>query len=220
VQKFFDIVDSEKGVVAVHCKAGLGRTGTLIGLWLMKNYGFKAKEVIAWMRLCRPGSVIGPQQHFLQAWEMRQMQEQSTSSSGPGSPSGLRTKLYTAIENSSMTEDSEMLARQVSNGSNNRAAKLKGMSAASESRAKFGSTRTVSADDMDGYTNVKYESSLSSPFPRGNSESTKDSLSSPKSSAKGSEKTEKALRQSSSTSSLRRLGQFFRRSKADEPAAQ
>jgi cell division cycle 14 len=32
---------------------------------LIKNFGFTASEAIAWIRLCRPGSVIGPQQHFL-----------------------------------------------------------------------------------------------------------------------------------------------------------
>ena len=51
---------------AVHCKAGLGRTGTCIGAYLMKHYGFTAKEVIAWMRICRPGMVIGPQQQYLE----------------------------------------------------------------------------------------------------------------------------------------------------------
>ena len=51
--------------MAVHCKAGLGRTGTCIGAYLMKHYRLTAKEVIGWMRICRPGMVIGPQQHFL-----------------------------------------------------------------------------------------------------------------------------------------------------------
>ena len=51
---------------AVHCKAGLGRTGTCIGAYLMKHYGFTAKEVIAWMRICRPGMVIGPQQQYME----------------------------------------------------------------------------------------------------------------------------------------------------------
>jgi cell division cycle 14 len=51
---------------AVHCKAGLGRTGTCIGGYLMKHYGFTAKEAIAWMRICRPGCVIGPQQQYLE----------------------------------------------------------------------------------------------------------------------------------------------------------
>lgn len=51
--------------MAIHCKAGLGRTGTCIGAYLMKHYRLTAREVIGWMRICRPGMVIGPQQHFL-----------------------------------------------------------------------------------------------------------------------------------------------------------
>ena len=35
----------------------------------MKNHGFTASEFIGWSRLARPGSVLGPQQHFLEEIE-------------------------------------------------------------------------------------------------------------------------------------------------------
>jgi cell division cycle 14 len=55
--------------VAIHCKAGLGRTATLIALWAMRTHKFPAGAFIAWCRLCRPGSVLGPQQHYLHQME-------------------------------------------------------------------------------------------------------------------------------------------------------
>ncbi|KAL7490356.1 hypothetical protein ACHAW6_016125 [Cyclotella cf. meneghiniana] len=61
--------------MAIHCKAGLGRTGTCIGAYLMKHYRLTAREVIGWMRICRPGMVIGPQQHFLHDIEEIMWQE-------------------------------------------------------------------------------------------------------------------------------------------------
>ncbi|KAM8961561.1 dual specificity protein phosphatase CDC14B isoform 1-T1 [Pelodytes ibericus] len=65
VKKFLNICENAEGAIAVHCKAGLGRTGTLIGCYIMKHYRMTATETIAWIRICRPGSVIGPQQQFM-----------------------------------------------------------------------------------------------------------------------------------------------------------
>jgi len=65
IEQFLRICEEEPGGVAVHCKAGLGRTGTLIGMYAMKHYRFPAEDFIGYIRLCRPGSVLGPQQQFL-----------------------------------------------------------------------------------------------------------------------------------------------------------
>jgi protein-tyrosine phosphatase len=49
----------------VHCKAGLGRTGTLIGCYAMKHFKFPAAAFIGWIRIARPGSILGPQQYYM-----------------------------------------------------------------------------------------------------------------------------------------------------------
>ncbi|KAM0789116.1 hypothetical protein ACM66B_003171 [Microbotryomycetes sp. NB124-2] len=67
-REFIDLADktiSSGASVAVHCKAGLGRTGTLIGAYLIYKHGFSADEAIGFMRLMRPGTCVGPQQHYL-----------------------------------------------------------------------------------------------------------------------------------------------------------
>ena len=71
VRRFLEVAEAEEGALAVHCKAGLGRTGVLISLYNMKHFSFTAREALGYIRLCRPGSVIGPQQNFLCDMESR-----------------------------------------------------------------------------------------------------------------------------------------------------
>ncbi|KAL7671618.1 hypothetical protein ACOME3_006509 [Neoechinorhynchus agilis] len=89
VCKFLKICHEEKGALAIHCKAGLGRTGTLICAYLIWKYKITAPQAIAWCRICRPGSVIGMQQNYLasiQNWLLKQ------SGDRPPSPQTIRTQ--------------------------------------------------------------------------------------------------------------------------------
>jgi len=68
VNKFLEICVREKGL-AVHCRAGLGRTGCLIACYMMAFQGFTADDAVAWLRIMRPGMVTGSQHLFLRDLE-------------------------------------------------------------------------------------------------------------------------------------------------------
>ncbi|KAJ3309538.1 hypothetical protein HDU93_005508, partial [Gonapodya sp. JEL0774] len=65
LKRFLEIAETTPGVIAVHCKAGLGRTGSLIASYLMKHHLLTTSDVVAFLRIMRPGSVVGPQQNWL-----------------------------------------------------------------------------------------------------------------------------------------------------------
>ena len=71
IKKFMNAVNdidySDK--VAIHCRAGLGRTGILICIWLIIKLNFKPAEAIAYIRIMRPGSIMGSQGFFLESIE-------------------------------------------------------------------------------------------------------------------------------------------------------
>jgi cell division cycle 14 len=73
VDQFLYHAENEKGALAVHCKAGLGRTGSLIALWVMKHIGFPPADFIGWIRIARPGSILGPQQQYLNNMDEKMM---------------------------------------------------------------------------------------------------------------------------------------------------
>ena len=71
IKKFMNTINnieySDK--VAIHCRAGLGRTGILICIWLIIKLNFKPAEAIAYIRIMRPGSIMGSQGFFLESIE-------------------------------------------------------------------------------------------------------------------------------------------------------
>ncbi len=63
---------SRGGQVAVHCGAGIGRTGTMLAAYLIST-GMTVDEALALLRQRRPGSVESSSQHrFLEEYSRHQ----------------------------------------------------------------------------------------------------------------------------------------------------
>ena len=62
IDQLFDIVKVvsfavSEGAVAIHCHAGLGRTGVICACWLIFDRGLYAEEAIELVRQTRKGSI-------------------------------------------------------------------------------------------------------------------------------------------------------------------
>jgi cell division cycle 14 len=178
--KFISLSEETPGAVAVHCKAGLGRTGSCIGAYMMKHYRFTAEEVIGWLRIVRPGSIIGPQQQFMKEIEQRMWRDgelfrarlssglssSSSSSNHDNNGSELDTQqkassssssITTKISNLTMTEEGKEMQ-----GDSLRARRLGGGHGIATSQLSQSSASSLSSSSTRSNNKSVYNSFMSS----------------------------------------------------------
>ncbi len=60
IEQFLNIISKFKREgkrVGIHCKYGMGRTGTMLAIYLIEFHGMKPKEALTKIRSLRPGSI-------------------------------------------------------------------------------------------------------------------------------------------------------------------
>lgn len=69
IKKFMNLISKYEvdEIFAIHCRAGIGRTGVLICIYLIIKLNFKPVYAIAFLRMMRPGSIMYHQGIFLES---------------------------------------------------------------------------------------------------------------------------------------------------------
>ncbi|XP_014427385.2 dual specificity protein phosphatase CDC14A isoform X1 [Pelodiscus sinensis] len=198
VRRFLNICENAEGAIAVHCKAGLGRTGTLIACYIMKHYRFTHAEVIAWVRICRPGSIIGPQQHFLEEKQATLWIQGDVFRSKQKKQSvddGTVNKILSSLDDLSISNDNEGSAELESKNGMTQGDKLRALK--SQRQPRSATTGALRLEDMKLHTR-----STSQPFRLNSSSSIQGSMSPLKSSKVSVAVSPSAKRISKSPTSL------------------
>jgi atypical dual specificity phosphatase len=73
VMEIIGIIDGSNGPVMIHCAAGIGRTGTVMALYLVEH-GMDPSDAISHVRERRPGSIqTYSQEQMVHKWSVRKV---------------------------------------------------------------------------------------------------------------------------------------------------